>query len=124
MLPTQYPKTYLAGTQRVHDLLVQLNATLRDAYRDFWADPPSQAAPLNLQARAAGMTAAAVFAMHHQIILSLAVIIPDRLAWIAAGPPIPVPFAADGDIDAAALTTAWAAYLSTLPQPEPEEESP
>lgn len=120
MLPPQLPKVYLAGTQRVHDLLVQLAATLRDSYLQFWANPPTEAVDLNAQSIAAGMTSSEVFAMHFQLLTALSTIVPDRLAWIGTGPPIAVPFDANGSIDIPALSTAWAAYQATLPPAEPE----
>jgi len=122
MLPPQLPKIYLAGSQRVDDLLSQINATIRDGFRVFWQDPIGQAVPMNLQSRAAGMTAKGVFDMHGQLITALAGIVPDRLAWYGTGPPIDTPFTDAGDIDIPALTTAWTAHLATLPQPEPQEE--
>ena len=124
-LPAQLPKVFLDGTQKTHDLLVMLAATLATSYRTFWADPPNQAGPLNVQSRAAGMTSEAVFDMHQRIILALFGIIPDRLAWFGAGPPIETPFLENGDIDIDALTTAWEAYqLSIAPEPEPDPEEP
>lgn len=124
-LPTQHPKVFLEGTQKTHDLLVMLAATLAHSYRTYWADPPNQAGPLNIQARAAGMTSRGVFEMHQQLILALFGIIPDRLAWFGAGPPIETPFRENGDVDVEALATAWEAYqLSTAPEPEPEPETP
>lgn len=121
-LPAQLPKTYLEGTQKVYDLLVLLSSAVRDGFRAFWADPPGQATPLNLQSRAAGMTSLQVFEMHAMILTALAGIVPERLGWIGSGPPIAVPFDQNGDIDVAALTTAWAAHLASLQEPEITEE--
>jgi hypothetical protein len=120
MMPDQRPKIYLEGTQKVHDLLVLLSSAVRDGFRDFWANPPAQAFPLNLQSRAAGMTAQQVFDMHALIIQALAGIIPQRLAWFGSGPPFHMPFLPNGDIDVEALTAAWALHLASLPDPEPE----
>jgi hypothetical protein len=122
MMPDQRPKIYLDGTQKVHDLLVLLSSAVRDGFRDFWADPPAQAVPLNLQSRAAGMTALQVFTMHALIIQALAGIIPQRLAWFGSGPPFHMPFLPNGDIDVVALAAIWEMHLATLAQPEPEEE--
>lgn len=114
MIPIQIPKTYLLGIEATRSTLGKLNASVRDPFLQFWADPIGQIDALESQAAVCGMTLLEVFASHQATIQFLAAVAPELLTWFA-GVPIEVPFLPDGGVDRELLAERWAAYLESIP---------
>lgn len=119
-IPPPPPQPYFDGIQLASNGIGVIAASFVDTYNRFWRDPIGEAAALNAETRAAGMTAAEVFLCHGATVNFMAVVRPSELARLTpfdpiAGPPIPVTFFDEnGDIDIPALESAWTAYQESL----------